>query len=114
MKMSEPAALLRNEGSDLVFALVRVRDQCGMVFKGRGIDSYCFVPRECVYSSGPGRVAIDEIRYFLSGWSIRNMRAAKGGESTGCLLFPEPDHLVSDLEAPAARQFLRRIAGEPA
>ncbi len=113
MSVPQPSVLLPNPGPDPAFSLVTVRNQRGLVFKGRGIESYCFVPWDCIRVAADMRLSIDEIRYFRSGWSIRNMRAVNG-ESGGILLFPEADRLVSDLAAPAARQFLRRISGHAA
>lgn len=94
----------------LVRAQVTINRQEGVVFRSVDLKSYCFVPSDCVAVDAEGRVSVDELRYVLSGWSVRNLRASSG-ESGGSHLFPQPAQVVSDFSAPGFREFLHRIAG---
>jgi hypothetical protein len=89
------------------------QDHPGYLFKSDDPASFCFVPEECVFLGADGSVQIDEIKYFTSGWSVRNMRSGDS-ESGGSFLFPQADKLVRELTAPAVQKFLERISGHPA
>jgi hypothetical protein len=89
-------------------AKVTIRGQQGYLFKSTTLNSYCFVPVACIYLEAEGRVEIDEGRYFLSGWSMRNMLLGCV-ETEGRFLFPDPEQLVSDLSNPEVQPFLRRL-----
>ncbi|HWA09765.1 MAG TPA: hypothetical protein VG838_09970 [Opitutaceae bacterium] len=86
-----------------------VGGEAGYIFGSDLPESYCFVPERCVSIDGAGRAQVDEKSYFLSGWSIRNMRWADS-EPGGSHLFPDTRQLVSDFTLPAVQRFLDRVA----
>gem|GEM_PF-3356040 len=90
-------------------AQVTVGRQRGYIFHSTGQTGYCFVPADCVYPTGAGHQGVDEIRYFLSGWSVRNMRAGNL-DADGDFLFPDISHPVTEVDAPAVSAFRQRIA----
>ena len=89
-------------------ASATVGGQTGYIFGSQLPESYCFVPERCVRIAADGKVTVDEKQYFLSGWSIRNMRWADS-EPGGSHLFPDANQLINDLTSPAVEQFLGRI-----
>lgn len=98
-------------------ATITINGETGYLFRGLAPESFCFVPEQYVNvqsgetgsaPAGRMRVAIDEIKYFLSGWSVRNMRAAYS-EPGGAHLFPDVNYPVGDFETPEVEEFLRRV-----
>lgn len=95
---------------------ITINGETGYLFRGLAPESFCFVPEQYVRvqpgesepTVGRVRMVIDEIKYFLSGWSVRNMRAAYS-EPGGSHLFPDVNHPVGDLETPEVEEFLRRV-----
>ena len=89
---------------------VTVAGQSGYLFESGNVGSYCFVPQDCVHVADDGRIIIDEVRYFRSGWALRNMRCAPT-ESPGTFLFPDSNRMVSDFGPALLKQFLATAAG---
>jgi hypothetical protein len=87
--------------------------QEGYLFEGKAVGTYCFVPRDQVRFTDDGNVGIDEVRYFSSGWALRNMRATPV-ESAGTYLFPKSDRLISNLSFLPVRQFLSALVARSA
>lgn len=96
---------------------ITINGETGYLFRGLAPESFCFVPEQYVKvqpgesgaTAGRVRMGIDEIKYFLSGWSVRNMRAAYS-EPGGSHLFPDVNYPVGNFEAPEVEEFLRRVA----
>ena len=79
------------------------------LFEGTGVGTYCFVLQDQVCFSDNGKVIIDEVRYFKSGWALRNMRCTPI-ESAGTFLFSKPDRLISNFSPVPLSHFLSRLA----
>ena len=90
-------------------ATVVARGQTGYLFRSADQVFICFVPADCLFRTEDGQLGVDDIKYFLSGWGIRNLQMSDI-EADGAFVFPDPDRLIEDLEAPASRRYLRRIA----
>ena len=88
---------------------VKVKDQAGYIFISSAGESPCFVPEDCVMINEAGRVSVDELKYFCSGWSVRNGRWSDA-DSGATFLFPEQSRLVHNCESPQVQKFLTRIA----
>jgi len=89
---------------------VTARGQVGYIFHSDGSDAaLSFVPADCVYLTLDGQVGVNEMAYFASGWGIRNRRYSES-ETGGKFVFPDADRIVTDLEHPAVRLFLRRVS----
>ncbi len=97
---------------------ITINGETGYLFRALAPESFCFVPEQYVKvqpddgaaSNAPSRMrmAIDEIKYFLSGWSVRNMRATYS-EPGGSHLFPDVNYPVGNFESPEVEEFLRRV-----
>jgi hypothetical protein len=97
---------------------ITINGETGYLFRGLAPESFCFVPEQYVkvQPDDPGsaghagrlQMAIDEISYFLSGWSVRNMRAAYS-EPGGAHLFPDVNYPIGNFEAPEVEEFVRRV-----
>jgi hypothetical protein len=101
----------RNLRISLIFPMnptITVNGEIGYIFAGTLPDTYCFVPDHYVAITDDGRVTVDEIQYFVSGWSVRNMRAAYS-EPGGSHLFPDQNDLIRDFKSPEVEQFLSRV-----
>ena len=86
-----------------------VAGQVGYLFEGKSRGSYCFVPQDQVRFADDGKITIDEIQYFRSGWALRNMRSTST-ESAGTYLFPKSDRLISDFDPAPLKRFLSAAA----
>jgi hypothetical protein len=88
---------------------VRLGAETGYIFGSQIPDSFCFVPEWCVTATPDGRMIVDEKSYFLSGWSVRNMRWSDA-EPGGSHLFPDAARLIVDISSPAVKEFRRRVS----
>ena len=89
-------------------AKVTVGREVGYIFLSEEAGSYCFVPEVCVTFTPAGEVRVDYVGYYLSGWSLRNLRWSDDAR-TGSHAFPDPGKLVMDLSAPAIQHVLGRL-----
>ncbi len=87
---------------------ITVDGQVGYLFEGEKLGSYCFVPQDQVRFADDGNAVIDEIRYFKSGWALRNMRST-ASDSAGTYLFPNPGRLISNVDSAGPRRFLSAV-----
>ena len=86
-----------------------VDGQVGYLFEAEKFGSICFVPKDQVLFSADGIAVIDEVRYFQSGWALRNMRSTSI-DSAGTYLFPNPGRLISDFSSARTKSFLSALA----
>ena len=87
--------------------MVQVEGQDGYLFWGQAPATLCFVPEDCVTFAAEGRIVINERRYFLDGWSVRNMRW-NGSDAGGSHVFPVATRPVHNIKEPGVAQFLAR------
>ena len=88
---------------------ITVDGQVGYLFEGEKLGSFCFVPQDQVRFSDNGKVVIDEVQYFRSGWALRNMRSTSSDYS-GTYLFPNLSRLIRDFDTAGPRRFLAAVA----
>jgi len=109
MSSESPIAPLPPFDPRLPLATVVARGQTGYLFLSADGTFTCFVPADCIFRTEDGQLGVDDIKYFLSGWGIRNLQMSDL-EVDGAFVFPSADRLIEDLETPAAQRYLRRIA----
>ena len=88
-----------------MISTITIAGEVGYLFHGQTHASYCFVPEVYVTHVAEGPVIIDERRFFLDGWSLRNMRW-NGVAAGGSHVFPVARRPVADLAAPGVVEFV--------
>ena len=74
-------------------AMIDLGPITGYAFTAEWVEVPCFVPGHLVTFGSDGAVAVDHLGYFLTGWSVRNLRWSDS--STGRThLFPDARRLI--------------------
>ncbi len=89
--MNEPIAIGREQG---------------WIFHGEVGDLFCFVPSHCVWIADDGTIRVNQLEYFRSGWSTRNVRLADPAHD-GSHAFPDESRPLADPERDDVRAFIR-------
>ena len=86
--------------------LVNLAAVSGYIFTGPVPGSFAFVPHDCVSSDTAGNLMINDEKYFVSGWSRKNLLFNQV-EVSGSTLFGQIP--VCDPDMPGLAHFVARL-----
>jgi hypothetical protein len=78
----------------------------GWIFRGEVGELFCFVPLHCVWIADDGTIRVDQLEYYRSGWSTRNVRLADPAHD-GSHAFPDESRPPVDPADDDVRAFIR-------